>query len=130
MLSLRDPHRAFLIGGGAGGLLAELLKYPDVRIDYCELNPSLVSVLNGNVPNLESTGLLDPRVTVRTIDGRRCLQHQPAARYDLIMIGLPSPTTLQANRYFSAGVLRPGSQSVETTRSACHHGARLIRLSE
>jgi spermidine synthase len=101
MLSLREPGRVLLIGGGMAGPLAELLKYPSVHIDYCEPNPTLIPVLRRHIPHLDSSGLMDPRVAVPATDGRRYLQDQPAARYDLIIIGNPSPTTLQANRYFS-----------------------------
>jgi len=102
MLSHPHPRRVLLVGGGMNGLLSELLKYPEVQIDYCELDPLLVSIVSREIPNAAATGLDDSRVRVRTTDARRYLQLQPDASYDVVIVNVLSPTTLQANRYFSA----------------------------
>jgi spermidine synthase len=117
MLSHPDPQHVLLIGGGLNGLLPELLKYPGVTIDYCELDPALIPFARPKVPELAVTGLFDPRVSVRPIDGRRFLGTAPVSGdiprrgvpikgcperlYDLIMVSVLSPTSLQTNRYFS-----------------------------
>jgi len=101
MLSHPNPRDILLIGGVMNGLLPELLKYPDARIDCCELDPALIPIVHRMIPDLAATGLDDPRVSVRTMDGRRYLQGRPFANYDLVMVSVLSPTTLQTNRYFS-----------------------------
>jgi spermidine synthase len=117
MLSQSNPQHVLLIGGGLSGLLPELLKYPGVTIDYCELDPALLTIARRKVPELAATGLSDPRVSVKPIDGRRFLGTAPVSGdiprrgvpirgcperfYDLIMVHVLSPTSLQTNRYFS-----------------------------
>jgi spermidine synthase len=101
MLSHPDPQHVLLIGGGLSGLLPELLKYPGVTIDYCELDPTLIPFARRNVPELAATGLSDPRVSVKPIDGRRFLQSRSAVGYDLVLVSVLNPISLQTNRYFS-----------------------------
>jgi spermidine synthase len=101
MLSHPNPEHVLLIGGGLSDLLPELLKYPGVTIDYCELDPALIASVRRAIPDLAATGLSDPRVSVKPIDGRRFLQSRAAASYDLVLVSVLSPTSLQTNRYFS-----------------------------
>ena len=117
MLSQSNPQHVLLIGGGLSGLLPELLKYPGVTIDYCELDPAVIPLARRVIPELAATGLFDPRVSVKPIDGRRFLGTAPVSGdiprrgvpirscperfYDLIMVSVLSPTSLQTNRYFS-----------------------------
>jgi len=107
LLYVAQPRRALVIGGGAGGVLAELLKYPDLRIDYVELDPVLLRLLREHAP-LAAAELADPRVRVHAVDGRRYLRQSPAdaAALDLILINLPSPTTLLLNRYYTVEAFR------------------------
>ncbi len=107
LLYVAQPRRALVIGGGAGGVLSELLKYPDLRIDYVELDPVLLRLLREHAP-LAAAALADPRVRVHAVDGRRYLR-QPAAdaaALDLILLDLPSPTTLLLNRYYTVEAFR------------------------
>jgi spermidine synthase len=72
MLSHPDPQRVLLIGGGIGGALAELLKYPQARIDYCELDPTLIAAVK-QLPGAGQALPADPRISVKAVDGRRFL---------------------------------------------------------
>jgi spermidine synthase len=112
MLSHPDPHRVLLIGGGIGGVIAELLKYPGIHVDYCELDPALVAVVRRLFP--DDPELIDPRVSVKEIDGRRLLGEMPARSYDVILVSFLSPTTLQINRYFSQEFLKLARSRLST----------------
>lgn len=114
----RPPRRVLVIGGGAGGVLQELLRYPVERIDYAELDPLLIRVLYAVPTPLTSTELADPRVSLAVADGRRFvaslsrLPGKPA--YDLALVNLPYPSTLVVNRLYTeefyrevAGLLAP-----------------------
>lgn len=107
LLYVAQPRRALVIGGGAGGVLRELLKYPELRVDYVELDPVLLRLLREHAP-LAAAELADPRVRVHAVDGRRYLRQPPAdaAAPDLILLDLPSPTTLLLNRYYTVGAFQ------------------------
>jgi spermidine synthase len=100
----QPPRRVLVIGGGAGGLLQELLRYPLERVDYAEPDPLLIRALREVPTPLTEAELSDPRLHLALEDGRRFVQGQlaePAARYDVILLNLPYPSTLVLNRFYT-----------------------------
>lgn len=97
LLAQGSPRRVLLVGGGLNGLLDELLKYPDARIDYCELDPALIGAARRHAGG--PAALDDPRVRVLTTDARRWITSATAGRYDVILVSINAPATLQGNRY-------------------------------
>ncbi len=93
------PQSLFLLGGGVGGGVAQALKYPKLTIDYAELDPQVIDLAARHIPP-EASVLQDPRVRVRYGDGRLLLS-QSNRRYDLIILNLPDPRTLQLNRFYT-----------------------------
>jgi len=92
--------KALLIGGGAGGGLAEALKYPEIRVDYVELDPEIVRLSLRHLPEKEMQALLHPRVRIASQDGRSFLRSSREC-YDLIILNLPEPATAQVNRFYT-----------------------------
>ncbi len=94
------PERVLIIGGGAEGLLGEVLKHKARRVDYVELDPLIIQTAKrfGSPETLEP--LNDRRVHIEYTDGRRYLK-TASHSYDVILIGLVDPTDLQANRLFT-----------------------------
>jgi spermidine synthase len=108
MLFVPEPRRALVLSGGLGGVLQELLKYPLERIDYAELDPLLIEAVRQFPTPLTAGELDDPRLDIELVDGRllvRRVQGQAgspsAQRYDLIIVNLPYPSTLQLNRFYT-----------------------------
>ena len=101
MLSHEDPKSVLILGGGAGGMIHEILKYPVTRVDYVELDPLLLRLVRRFQTPLTESELSDPRVQVHDADGRFFVG-RTAHRFDLVFVGLSAPQTLQANRFFSA----------------------------
>jgi spermidine synthase len=108
-----DPRAILLLGGGAEGLLSELLLHRPARIDYVELNELLLELLTPLLPDRQRLALADGSVNITIADPRRYLGGD--RRYDLIMIGMPEPASGQANRFYTeeffalcAGQLKPG----------------------
>ncbi len=99
---LNPSARSILVmGGGAGGLIAELLKYPTVeRIDYVELDPMLLETIRRLPTPLTTAELNDPRVRLHFRDGRLFLK-ESRQTYDILLLGLPPPRTLQTNRFYT-----------------------------
>jgi spermidine synthase len=91
------PRRVLLLGGGAPGLVPEILKTPTVsHLDYVELDPQLVA-LGRQV--LASPGDA-PKLRIVYQDARRFLS-STKARYDVILMCLPEPQNAQLNRYYT-----------------------------
>jgi spermidine synthase len=99
MLASAHPRKVLLIGG-AGGIIREVLKYPVERVTYVELDPSLIRMLKDFPTKLTEEELGDKRLDIRYMDGRRFL-HTTKNRYDVIILSLPAPSTLELNRFYT-----------------------------
>jgi spermidine synthase len=101
MLAHPRPENVAILVGGAGGVIGEVLKYPTIeRVDYTEINPLLIDLVQKFPTPLTEAELDDPRVDTLHIDGRRFLELTPH-QYDLIFVGISNPENLQVNRLFT-----------------------------
>lgn len=103
------PKRVLVVSGGVGGVLNELLKYPLEQIDYAELDPLLIEMARRFPTPLTEAELSNPCVHIETVDGRLLVRQQAltgSTPYDLILVNLPYPSTLQLNRFYSAEFFR------------------------
>ena len=100
-----DPHRILLLGGGIDGTIRELLRHRPVRIDWVELDRDLIAVTRRHLPEVIQASLNHPAVHLIVADPRRFLR-ESGARYDLILIGTPEPTSGQANRFYTREFFR------------------------
>ena len=94
------PEDVLVLGGGAGGVIHELLKHPLKSIDYAELDPLILELVARFPTDLTEGELGDGRVRVRHADGRLFLR-ETDRRYDVILVGLSNPQDLQLNRFFT-----------------------------
>lgn len=99
---LQNPNakHVLLVGGGAGGSLEQTLKYPQVEIDYVELDPEIIRLSLQFLPEKEQNFLRNERVHIIYQDGRSFL-HKTQKKYDMIILNLPGPTTAQINRFYT-----------------------------
>ncbi len=95
------PKNVLVLGGGAGGVINEILKHPSVkRIDYVEIDPAfLKTVMRFSTP-LTTRELSNPLVHLHFLDGRMFLK-RALRGYDVILLGVQPPHTLQQNRFFT-----------------------------
>ena len=85
-----DAQNILVIGGGDGGTVRELLRYPSVRhIDLVEIDEKVVEVCRKYLPSVAS-GLGDARVTIHYEDGLRFVR-KPVSAYDLIIVDSTDP---------------------------------------
>ena len=100
MIQHDDPKKILLLSGGLSGAIPEIMKYNPVRVDYVELNPALTEMS-------EELGLQEEIPGVRFInaDARRHITHTDSI-YDVALIKLPEPATLQVNRYYTDDFFR------------------------
>lgn len=70
LLQRPGARRILLIGGGASGGAAEVLKYPGAELDCVELDPAVMSLAEKYLPPPEFAPLRNPRVRIVIRDGR------------------------------------------------------------
>lgn len=100
MLIHENPESVLVLSGGAGGVIKEILKYPVKSIDYVELDPLLLKLLEKYPTPLTQSELYNERVKIYHTDGRFFIK-RTSKTYDIILVGLGSPQELQTNRLFS-----------------------------
>jgi len=108
LLFQEKPQQVLVVSGGVGGVLTEILKHPVTRVDYAELDPLLITTVQRFPTSLTSAELSDPGVTIYYRDGRLVikekaweLQAHPEEQYQVILVNLPYPSTLQLNRFYT-----------------------------
>jgi len=85
-----DASDILVIGGGDGGTVRELLRYPSVRhIDLVEIDEKVVEVCRRYLPTVAGE-LGDPRVGIHYEDGLRFVR-KPVGVYDLIIVDSTDP---------------------------------------
>ena len=84
------PRKILVIGGGDGGTIRELVRYPFVeQLTLCEIDGDVVEACKKFFPQI-SAGLSDPRVSVHIGDGIAYMQ-QATELYDLIIVDSTDP---------------------------------------
>ena len=92
-----DAQRVLLISGGVAGAAREVLRYGVREVTCVELDPRMIEAGHRLLP----ANLADPRLHLVATDGRRFVQ-RTAARFEVVILDLPDPTTFQLNRFFTA----------------------------
>ena len=92
-----DAQRVLLISGGVAGAAREVLRYGEREVTCVELDPRMIEAGHRLLPD----NLADPRLRLVATDGRRLVQ-RTAARFDVVILDLPDPSTFQLNRFFTA----------------------------
>ncbi len=108
LLQHAAPKRVLLIGGGVNGTLRELLKHPVERVDYAELDPTVIATAKRYLAPADRAAFDDARVAIHHVDGRLFVQQQRARgeKYDVVLMNVPHPFTAQINRLYTAEFFR------------------------
>ncbi|KAK8962696.1 Spermidine synthase 1 [Platanthera guangdongensis] len=114
LCSIRNPKKVLVIGGGDGGVLREVSRYPSVeQVDICEIDEMVVDVSKHFFPNL-AIGFEDSRVNLHIGDGVAFLRNVPEGTYDAVIVDSSDPIgpaqELFEKPFFEsvAKALRPG----------------------
>ena len=90
-VSLGSPRSALVIGGGDGGAIEELLKYPEMRrVVLAELDSEVIDMAREWLPQIHRGAFDDPRLEIRLGDGRAFVE-QCEERFDQIVLDLTDP---------------------------------------
>ena len=112
MLFHEKPESVLILSGGAGGMIHEILKYPVKHVDYVELDPLLLKLIQKFPTPLTQSELADRRVRIHYTDGRFFIK-KTQERFDIILIGIPAPQELQTNRLFSSEFFSMAREKME-----------------
>lgn len=97
-----SPRRVLLIGGGIGGLVSEMLKYPLEVLHYIELDPRLLEVTQKYLSEEDRAALADERVRIFPVDGRYFVKRARGRyKYDVVFVNVPDPSTAALNRFYT-----------------------------
>ena len=100
LLEHNHPQDLLLIGGGAGGLIGEMLKYPIRSIDYLEPDPVIIEMAVKHLPAHEYEPLRNAKVSIFNLDGRFFIK-SAHKKYDCVITHLGDSYTAQVNRYYT-----------------------------
>jgi len=100
MVQSASPQTVLMVSGAVSGAVREVLKYKIQRLDYVEVNPYLIQLAREY-----SADLNDKRVNVFNADPRVFVR-ESQSRYDVIILNIPEPSTIQINRYYTLEFLR------------------------
>jgi spermidine synthase len=98
------PERILVLGGGIEGIVREALLHSPKTVDYVELNPALLKMIPRHLPPEIRQSLRANNVRIIIEDPRQFLRRAP--RYDLILAGMPEPSSGQSNRFYTQEFFR------------------------
>jgi len=91
MLSHPAPQKVFIVGGGEGATLREVLRHPTVeRAIMVDIDEEVVNRCKELLPEWHRGAFDDPRAEIRFLDARRYLE-ETDERFDVIIIDISEP---------------------------------------
>jgi len=100
---LKNPKHILVMGGGDGGAVREILKYPSVeKITLVDLDPRMTELGQTQdwLVRMNQNALNDPKVEIVNADGFTWLEANETY-YDAVIIDLPDPKTVELGRLYS-----------------------------
>lgn len=86
------PETVLVIGGGDGGIIREVLKYPCVkRVELVELDDKVIEFSRRHLPLVHQGAFDDPRLRITIEDGRRYVAEHPRA-FDIVIMDMTDPS--------------------------------------
>jgi spermidine synthase len=93
MVSVVNPKRVLIIGGGEGATAREVLKWRSVeRVDMYEWDKDVVELFRGSYPEWGKGVWDDSRLCIHYKDFFEEMNHYPEERYDVIIVDLFEPS--------------------------------------
>lgn len=132
------PQDVLVLGGGDGCAARELLKYPQVQqITLVDLDPAMTALAKNHsvLIELNDSALYNEKITVINQDGYTYLQ-ETTDFFDVIIIDLPDPKTVELGRLYSFEFYRTCYQhlrphgSIVTQAGSPYYATRAFRCIE
>jgi spermidine synthase len=85
------PKSVLVVGGGDGGIVKEVLKYPSVkRVELAELDEGVVKFSRKYLGKVHDNCFDDPRLTVNITDGRKFTEEH-SGEFDVVIMDMTDP---------------------------------------
>ncbi|MFA5032442.1 MAG: polyamine aminopropyltransferase [bacterium] len=113
-----DPKKVLVIGGGDGGTVREILKYPVNKITLVEIDKKVIETSKKFLPEL-SKGLNDPRVEVVIMDAAVYVK-KAKEKYDIILVdsaGTRGPGVVLCEKEFLNNTIKNISPDIWVAQS-------------
>jgi spermidine synthase len=94
-----EDTKNILVIGGATKYLPIVFEHKIDKIDYVEADESVIEIIKNNFSHLGYV-FNDKRLNIYNTNAENFIK-QSKLKYDLILIGLPAPTTLYLNSYYT-----------------------------
>ncbi len=92
MTTLANPQKVLVIGGGDGGTIREICRYPQVQsVTMVEIDGDVIDACKTHLPSLGADAWNDPRLDLRVADGIAYVAEAPEATFDLIILDGSDP---------------------------------------
>jgi len=86
-----NPQSVLVVGGGDGGILREVLKYPTVeRVELAELDGGVINFSKKYLTDVHGGCFDDGRVHINITDGRKFTEDHPG-EFDVIIMDMTDP---------------------------------------
>ena len=99
----KTPHHVLVLGGGDGGAVREVLKYPEVeKITLVDLDPLMTELGKSHelLVEMNQRSLHHEKVEIINTDGYTWLEANQQY-FDVIIIDLPDPKTVELGRLYA-----------------------------
>ena len=90
MLAHGDAKRMLIVGGGDGGVLREVLRYPVDRVVTVEIDGGVVQACKAHMPNISAGAFDDPRAELLIADGIK-FAAETNESFDVIIVDSTDP---------------------------------------
>jgi len=95
------PETVLVLGGAAAGVPAEVLEHDPHRVDVVILDRRSLDLARPHLPRRIAAALDDDRVRLIRGDPRRYLTRNDIPSYDAVLVAMPPPETVAANRFYT-----------------------------
>lgn len=126
-----DPQKILIIGGGDGGVLKEILRYPVKKAQLVEIDSQVIEVSKKHFPWLRDC-LKDTRADVVVADGKVYLQNSDQ-KFDVILVDSSEPigpsASLHEEAFYRTVKTRLAAHGVACTQmgSPFYHSEAIVK---
>lgn len=135
MLTHPEPKKVFIVGGGEGATLREILRHRSVeRVLMVDIDQEVVESCKRHLPQWHQGSFEDPRAEIRYLDARKYLE-ETTDTYDIIIIDISEPVEegpaylLYTKEFYSLVMERLTANGIISLQAGTTAAASLLNFS-